>query len=229
LPKVAPPAPPLPDQIAAIARTPGATGGHEFASLLVEAEAESRFTVSARNPSTGAAGPFQFIATTWLAMVRKYGEGLGVKPELVHQIVLDHNGSPKVANPADRSQLLELRHDPVLATRIAAKYLDEGKAFLQHALGRAPSESEVHLTFLLGPYGASQLIKAADTTPNVSVDGVVGAAARYNKTLFQTASGEPRTAREALTFLAERYHADKARVAAYAKIESPMPARKFNA
>lgn len=220
----------MPDQMAAVGRTPGSTGSHQFASLLVEAEAESHLHINARNRSTGAAGPFQFLESTWLAQLHQAGEAMGVKPDLLRQITLDGQGRPHVASAKARSDLLALRYDPVLATKVAAHYLDQGKAYLQHLLKRQPTEAEVHLTFLLGPAGAGQLIRAAEATPDAPVDGVVGAAAAANGPLFLDHAGKPRSAAEAVAFLERKYQSDKSRVAAYAQLAPAAPgARKIDA
>jgi hypothetical protein len=222
LTKIAPPTETLPEAFDVVARTPGGTGGHEFASLLAEVAGESNFKPNALNKSTGAAGPFQFIKSTWLALLKSNGEAAGVKPELVRQIKLDAKGRPQVPAGKALDDLLALRHDPVLAAKMAAKYLDEGKAQLQHSLRRPPTEAEVHMAFLLGPTGAANLIHIAANAPDTPVDQVVGAAASSNKPLFHDHAGQIRTAGDTVAFLAAKYHADRARIAAYATAANPV-------
>jgi hypothetical protein len=227
--RLSPPAEVLPEPLQVVARTPGAVGGHDFAMLLTEVAGETNFQPGLVNPTSGAAGPFQFIRSTWLGLVRDYGASMGIKPELVKQISLDAKGRPRVADARSLEDLLALRHDPVLATKMAGKYLDLSTAQLKHALGRDPSETEIHLAFLLGPAGAAHLLHVAQSAPATPVDQVVGAAASANKTLFLEADGTPRTAADAVTFLAGRYEATKARTARYVRAMPTPPNAKIDA
>jgi hypothetical protein len=210
----------LPGSMEAVGRTPGATGGHDFASLLTVASGESHFKLDAVNKSTGAAGPFQFVRNTWLALMHDYGEEVGVKPALVKQIHLDPTGRPVVAQPAVLQDLLALRHDPVLSARMEAKYLDVARQQLVHLLHREPTETELHLSCLLGPAGAAHLLRTAETHPSMPVDQVVGAAAAANPSLFRHGDGRIRTAAEAILFVADKYRSDKAHVQQMAALSS---------
>jgi hypothetical protein len=203
---------PLPGSIEAVSRMPEATGGHDFATLLTQVAGETNFKPNMVNKVTGAAGPYQFIKSTWLALVHDHGEEMGVKPDLVRQIHVDPKGHMSVAQPRALQDLLALRHDPALATRMAGKYLDIAQGQLKHLLRREPSETELNLTYLLGPAGAAHLIKTAAAHPDMPVDAVVGEAATANPTLFRHSNGAIRTAAEAVAFLADRYRAEKTRV-----------------
>jgi hypothetical protein len=211
------------DQFAAVARTPGAPNAHEFTSLLAQVVGETAFHQNAVNKHTGAAGPFQFVKNTWLSMVKRHGETLGVKPELVDQIKTDAKGHLKVDNAQALNDILELRHDVALSAKMASKLMAENTTQLHRLLNRAPSESEVHLAFLLGAAGAGKLLNAAAATPDIASTQVVAVAAASNPTLFHDKSGKARSAAEAVTFLAAKYRADKAKVAAYAQLQVPPP------
>ena len=213
----------LTDQFEAVARTPGAPGPVEFTALLAQVVGETAFKQNAVNKHTGAAGPFQFVKNTWLSMVQRHGEELGVKPELVRQIKSDAKGHLKVTDPKALSDILELRHDVALSSSMASKLMAENTAQLHRILHRAPSEPEIHLAFLLGASGAGKLIDAAQATPDIASSDVVAAAAASNPTLFHDRSGKVRSAAEAVTFLADKYRSDKAKVAAYAQLQAPRP------
>jgi hypothetical protein len=213
----------LADQFDAVARTPGAPGPHEFTALLAQVVGETGFHADAVNKSTGAAGPFQFVKNTWLSMVKRHGAELGVKPGLIKQITTDAKGHLHVADPKALKDILELRHDVALSASMASKLMAENTAHLQHILHRAPTEPEVHLAFLLGAQGAGRLIDAAAATPNIASDAVVKSAAAANPTLFHDKSGKTRSAAEAVAFLAAKYRADKAKVAAYAPLHTAPP------
>jgi hypothetical protein len=213
----------LSEQFEAVARTPGAPGPHEFTTLLAQVVGETAFHGNAVNKHTGAAGPFQFVKNTWLSMVKRHGDALGVKPELVNQIKTDAKGHPTVADPKALHDILDLRHDVALSAKVASKLMTENTEHLHHILHRAPTEPEVHLAFLLGATGAGKLINAAATTPDIASNQIVSAAAAANPSLFHDKSGKVRTASEAVDFLAAKYRSDKAKVGAYAQIQAPPP------
>lgn len=219
----------IPDQFAAVARTPGATGGHDFAALLAQVAGESAFKPHAVNKQTGAAGPFQFVKNTWLSLLKEHGQALGVKPALLAQIKTDAHGRLTIDDPAALKEVLDLRHDIGLSAKMAAKYLDENKTHLTHMLHREPSEAEVQISFILGPSGAAELIKAAKSNPEKPVDQVVPKAVAANRTLFHDHQGGILSAGQAVAHLAARYRADKAKFAAYSTPTDKPTASKIDA
>lgn len=219
----------IPDQFAAVARTPGATGGHDFAALLAQVAGESAFKPHAVNKQTGAAGPFQFVKNTWLSLLKEHGEALGVKPDLLAQIKADAHGHLNIADPHALKEVLDLRHDIGLSAKMAAKYLDENKAHLGHMLHREPTEAEVQISFILGATGAARLITAAKSSPETPVDDVVPKAVAANRTLFHDRQGKILTAGQAVAHLAARYRADKAKFAAYTTPTTAPAASKIEA
>jgi hypothetical protein len=218
----------IPDQFAAVARTPGATGGHDFAALLAQVAGESAFKPHAVNRQTGAAGPFQFVKNTWLSLLKDHGQALGVKPDLLAQIKTDAHGHLTIADPAALKEVLDLRHDIGLSAKMAAKYLDENKTHLTDMLHREPSEAEVQISFILGPTGAAHLIGAARSNPETPVDQIVPKAVAANRTLFHDHQGNILTAGQAVAHLAARYRADKAKFAAYTT-PTPRPKGRIEA
>jgi hypothetical protein len=219
----------IPDQFAAVARTPGATGGHDFAALLAQVAGESAFKTTAVNKQTGAAGAFQFVKNTWLSLLKEHGAAMGVKPKLLAQIKTDAHGRMLVSDPGTLKELLDLRHDLSLSAKMAAKYLDDNKTHLSHILHREPSEAEVQISFLLGASGAAHLINAAKNGPDTPVDQVMPKAVAANRNLFHDHQGKTLTAGEAVAHLAARYRADKAKFAAYSTPVTPPKTGKIEA
>jgi len=219
----------MPDQIAAVARTPGATDGHDFAALLAQVAGESAFKPHAINHQTGAAGPFQFVKNTWLSLLKEHGEALGVKPALLAQIKTERNGRLTITDPHALKEVLNLRHDLGLSAKMAAKYLDENKTHLSHILHREPSEPEVQISFLLGPSGAAHLINAAKNAPDTPVDQIMPKAVASNRSLFHDHQGKMLTASQAVAHLAARYRADKAKFAAYVTPPAATTGSKIDA
>ena len=214
------------DQLDALSRTKGVTSGHGVTQLLALVAGESNFKPHAHNRSTGATGPFQFVKSTWLSLVKQHGEALGIKKELVAQIETNSKGRPSVGDPDALKTVLALRNDMALSTRMAVKYLDDNRMAMSHHLHRQPSESELQVSFLLGPSGAAKLIKAAAHTPEIAAADLVPHAAAANRHLFYNTSGEPRTAAQAVAFLASKYRSDKAKTAAY--LAGTLPSAKHS-
>ncbi len=110
----------MPDQFDAMERTPGEPSGHEFTVLLAQVVGETGMQPHAVNKLTGAAGPFQFVKNTWLAMVKHHRAEMGIKPELIRQIGTDAKGRMKIEDPDALKDVLDLRHDVALSARMAS-------------------------------------------------------------------------------------------------------------
>lgn len=118
--------------------------------------AESGGRLDARNPRSTAAGPFQFIASTWLQIANTYF-GEETKDLAPHEI-------------------LELRLDPKFARRGAKIYTENNAAFLS-ANGEAATFANLRLAFFAGPGGAVRVLAAKPETPVSTLLGltVIGA------------------------------------------------------
>jgi transglycosylase-like protein with SLT domain len=138
---------------AAIQRASQATGV-DFSLLVQTAKRESSLNPNARANTSSAVGAFQFIASTWLDMVRRHGgaHGLGQYAQALA------NGT---ADAQTRAQILALRTDPEVSARMAAELTRENAATLQGELGRPPSAGELYAAHVLGPAGAAKLIRAS--------------------------------------------------------------------
>src|SRR5688572_18381619 len=103
----------------------------------------------ARNPRSSAAGAGQFIASTWLATVKKH--------------------RPDVAAGKTDAQLLQLRFDPDLSREMTDAYAADNNAFLK-ARGISPTEGNTYLAHFAGPQGAAAL----HANPAASVEATLG-------------------------------------------------------
>lgn len=168
---------------AAIRRASNATGV-DFSLLVETARRESALNPNARAGTSSATGLFQFIESTWLDMVRRYGADHGLAP----QAAALRNG----ANAQTRREILALRSDPELSARMAGELARENAQALQARLGRAPGAGEVYAAHVMGSGGALRLIEAAAAgAPDASVLFPREAAA--NRGLFYV-NGQPRSA-----------------------------------
>lgn len=151
--------------------------GADFAFLLQTAQRESGLDPQARAQGSSAAGLFQFVERTWLALLERYGGAHGAG-EAQAQL---RSGEP-LSQDARRA-LLDLRFDPALSARLAGELAQENRALLAGALGRAPSGGELYAAHVLGPAGAAKLIAEADKgAPEAAV--LFPAAAEANPGLF---------------------------------------------
>jgi hypothetical protein len=112
-----------------------------FLDRLMAAESGGRDT--ARNPRSTAVGPFQFIESTWLDLVRR--EFASETKEMTS------------------SQILALRTDRGFARRAAEIYTKENAAILK-SHGLDATFPRLRLAFLLGPNGAVRVLQAQPQT-----------------------------------------------------------------
>src|SRR5579864_8285413 len=93
----------------------------DFGLLMAQAQQESGFRPDAKASGSTATGLYQFIESTWLSMVQRFGGQYGVG-DLASQISTNAAGRPTVADPAARQQILALRTDPHLSAALGAEY-----------------------------------------------------------------------------------------------------------
>ncbi|CAO3450836.1 hypothetical protein [Azospirillum argentinense] len=199
---------PAAGQVVLAAQQVAGLSGHSFTAILAQATQESGLDPAARNRSSSAAGPFQFLERTWLDLFRRHGAAYG-QGELASAIQ-SRNGIPSVKDPAVRRQILALRHDVDLSAGMAARYLSEGRDRLEERLKRPVSETESRIAYVLGVGGAAKLIRAAESSPRAAAAELLPSAARSNRGLFyDRASGRELTASETVARLTRRMDTDQ--------------------
>jgi hypothetical protein len=127
---------------------------HVFLDRLMGAESGGRS--HAKNPLSSALGPFQFINSTFLAVMRQHF------PE-------------EIASKSER-QILAMRTQHDVARRAAHAFTKDNMAFLVDR-GITPTFGHLRLAFLLGPHGAARVLQAPPSKPLVHVleGGVISA------------------------------------------------------
>ena len=155
--------------------------GVDFSYMMEKAAAESNFDTDAQARTSSARGMYQFIESTWLQMVNRYGDRYGLG-EYADQI----NDKGKVSSPALRKEILALRDDPEIASLMAGEFASENKRTLIRS--GIPAEqigsTELYLAHFLGAGAASQFIKGMNKNPLAPAADIFPKAAAANKNVF---------------------------------------------
>ena len=181
---------PIPDSLEAASFSPRRViqsaadrTGADFDFLLRTAARESSFDPGARARTSSAAGLFQFIEQTWLAMVHRHGEAHGYG-EFAGAIEQNENGRFTITDPEMRQRTLDLRFDPEAASVMAGELAAENASILRGSIGREPTSGELYAAHFLGPGGAGALINAAAASPGQRADTLFPQAAAANRPVF---------------------------------------------
>jgi hypothetical protein len=125
-------------------------GEKAFLDRLMRAESGGRRF--AKNPASSALGPYQFLETTFLDVVRRTMPAVAGKPD---------------------AEILQLRTDPAVARDAALIYTRENASALA-AKGVAATAANLRLAFFAGAGGA---IKVLQAKPEEAVSNLLSAAA----------------------------------------------------
>ena len=175
-------------------RSAAAQTGVDFGFLLQTARRESGLNPRAHASTSSAAGLFQFVEQTWLSTVKRFGarHGLGAYAAQVQE---GPDGKFRVADPAMRKQVLDLRLDPQASALMAGELTQDHAAYLQGRTGRAPSAGELYAAHVLGPAGSARLAELVASRPATSAAQLFPEAAAANAGLFYR-NGRPVTVAE---------------------------------
>jgi hypothetical protein len=193
-----------------------ASTGVDFAYLVAQAGQESSFRPDAKAGTSSASGLYQFVDSTWLTMIRDKGAAYGLG-DLAAQI--DTTGAgPRVADPAARRKILDLRNDPAISSVMAAEFAKSNRTQLAQNLNRAVSSTDLYMAHFLGASGATKFLSALYSAPGTSGAKLLPDAAAANRGVFYDANGAPRTVAQIYDHYAKRF-GDAAR-----QITAPAPA-----
>jgi hypothetical protein len=180
------------DRINSAIQAASRTTGTSFDFLLRTAARESAFNPTAKASTSSARGLFQFIDTTWLAMVKEEGPRYGLA-QYASAIDKTANGFYVVRDPAKRAEILKLRDDPNASALMAGAFASRNSDYLTASIGRPPTSGELYIAHFLGASGARKLISLAQNQPSVSAAGAFPDAARANRSIFYKRDGSART------------------------------------
>lgn len=162
--------------------------GVDFAYLLQQAKAESSFNADAEAKTSSASGLYQFIESTWLTMVDRFGDKYGIDPN------------------ANEEEILNLRKDPDIASHMAAEFAGENKRYLDRNWGGDAGATELYFAHFLGAGQASSFLKAHDDNPLQSAAALFPKAAEANKAVFyDKGTGRAKSLAEVYTFFDQKF------------------------
>ncbi len=185
----------------------------DFGMLMAPAKQESGFRVDAKASGSSATGLFQFITSTWLSLVQRFGEKYGVG-DLAQRIATNSIGQATVADPAMRERILGLRKDAPLSAALAAEYARANRGEIERALGRPAGNAELYLAHFLGAAGATALLKAVTQNGDALGAALLPGAAAANRAVFFDAAGGARSIAEIYRSFAQRIDAEAQRFSA---------------
>ncbi len=182
--------------------------GVDLDYLKTTAKRESNLDPDAKAGTSSATGLFQFIERTWLGVLKTAGGRHGYG-ELAEKIQPASGGGYTVTDAKARKEILELRQDPKAAALMAGEFTAQNAETLKTALGRSATEGELYAAHFLGPQGAVDLIRLAESSPNTPAAERFPAAAKANRPIFY-ASGRQRSAAEVYRTITSGYDATPA-------------------
>ena len=165
------------------------SSGVDFSYLVNQAAAESSFNPNAKAKTSSATGLYQFIDSTWLSMVERYGDEYGIE----------------TTGLSDR-EILNMRKDPEAASFMAAAFASENERFLNTNWNGNVGSTELYLAHFMGASGAASFLNARNENPIQNAADLFPRAARANRNVFfDKATGEPRTLEQVYKFFDKKF------------------------
>ncbi|MAF98134.1 MAG: hypothetical protein CMH26_05820 [Micavibrio sp.] len=163
--------------------------GVNFAYMLQQARAESNFNDNVQAKSSSASGLYQFIESTWMNMVERYGDKYGIETE-----------------GKSRSEILELRNDAEISANMAAEFASENERFLESNWGGDIGSTELYFAHFMGAGGAASFLKSHDENPMQAAADLFPQAARANYNVFyERETGRARSLDEVYAFFDKKF------------------------
>lgn len=163
--------------------------GVNFAYLVRQAAAESSFNPDIKAKTSSATGLYQFIESTWLNMVEKYGAKHGI-----------------ATKNKSRAEILELRKDPKAASLMAAEFASENEKFLRTHTNGKIGPTELYFAHFLGAPKAASFLNARNENPLQEAAILFPKAAKANRNVFyDSATGRAKTLQEVYNFFDKKF------------------------
>jgi hypothetical protein len=178
--------------------------GVDFGYLFNQARVESSLNPEAKARTSSAMGLYQFIEQSWLGVVAKHGDehGLGWAASAITR---GSDGRYRVADPAMRSAILDLRRDPDASAAMAAEFASDNRDCLERRLGHDVEPVDLYLAHFLGAGGATKFLRGYDANPDAAAADLFPSAARSNRGVFYNRDGSARSLAEVRTRFAAKF------------------------
>ncbi|HPD82278.1 MAG TPA: transglycosylase SLT domain-containing protein [Alphaproteobacteria bacterium] len=172
-------------------RTASAKTGVSFSYLMQKAAAESNFNPTIKAKTSSATGLFQFIESTWMDMVKKYGEKYGID------------------TTQNKATLLNLRKDPEIASLMAAEFAQGNQDYLEQTVGGTIGNTELYFAHFMGAGGASAFLSQLKKNPLATAADLFPKEALANRGVFyDPKTGSPRTLQQVYDFFDNKFSTD---------------------
>ena len=155
--------------------------------LMAVADKESSFSTTVKAKTSSATGLYQFIASTWLRVVRDFGAKHGLEKEAKAIEWVDDELT--VADGVERARILDLRRDPFLSALLAAEMLKRDRARIAKRIGRDLTDGETYLAHFLGPDDAEKFLQKVVGAPSAGAVKLLPRPARANRSIFYARRG----------------------------------------
>lgn len=165
------------DNIISTIRKVANTQNADFQYLLNQAKVESGLDPRARASTSSAAGLFQFTSGTWMNMVKRHGDKVGLASEA-------QNLRTNSASGDERAQILNLRNEPYVATALAAHLAADNAQSLAAAGHKSIGPTELYMAHFLGASGANTFLNGLRDKPMEPAANALPVAAAANKSVF---------------------------------------------
>jgi len=162
--------------------------GVDFDYLVNQARTESSFRTDVKASTSSATGLYQFLDQTWLGTMAKHGSKHGMN-DLASQIQKDFQGRYFVSDDTLKTQILDMRKDPQIASIMAAEFASDNKQIVESKTGIKATSTDLYMAHFLGAGGASKYINAMKETPNMAAAELMPRAANSNKNIFYNSNG----------------------------------------
>jgi len=166
------------------------SSGVDFSYMLNQAAAESNFDPDAKAKTSSATGLYQFIDSTWLNMVERYGDTYGIETQ----------GKSK-------EEILDMRNDPETSSFMAAAFASENEKSLNNHWGGKIGATELYFAHFMGASGAASFLNARDESPMQNAADLFPRAALANRNVFYNSdTGKSRTLEEVYAFFDNKFN-----------------------
>ena len=165
------------DQIISTIRKVADTQNADFKYLLNQAKVESGLDPAAKASNSSAAGLFQFTSGTWMNMVMRHGDQVGLASEA-------QSLRANMASGTERAQILNMRNEPYVATALAAHLAADNAQVLAAAGHKSIGPTELYMAHFLGASGANTFLNGLRDRPSEAAANALPVAAAANKGVF---------------------------------------------